>query len=164
MAAPSYDPGEQLRVTRDHATLRIHHGAAEIATIKPMLGGGAKVTADGRTWRLIETDFGWEAEGDPPATLLRRSLRSDLLTIGTNDYAVGRRAVKGLVRFEDDRTRPGLCGEILAAPRADADAHATIALATAAVVLGVDLTPDPAHAGINGDNVSAAIHYGRWMN
>ncbi len=40
-ATHSYDPGEQLRVSRDSSgTLVVHHGANAMATIKQAIGGG----------------------------------------------------------------------------------------------------------------------------
>ena len=46
-------PRRTLRVTRDDGgTLRVRHGATEIATIKDVLGGAVRIEADGRRWRL----------------------------------------------------------------------------------------------------------------
>ena len=163
MAAPSYDAGEKLRVTIDgNNTLRVHHGATEIATLKSILGGAVKLEADGRTWRLTRTDDGWTATGDPPASLAHRALRSDRLTIGAHEYGVKARSVTNVLRLRVDKSgrRPELRGEILQPPPPGADAHATIALATAALLLGADLSVSAAHSEINGDNRSAAIHYG----
>ncbi|MDQ3739708.1 MAG: hypothetical protein M3320_02985 [Actinomycetota bacterium] len=163
MAAASYDPGEQLRISRDaHATLRVEHGAHEIATIKRALGGAVRIDADGRSWRLTTDDDGWTAAGEPHATFRRRLLRSAVLTIGDDQYEISRRTVKGLLRFrkDTDGARPIVRGEILAPPPQHADQHAVIALATAAVVLGVDLTTTSVGSEVNGDNRSAAIRYG----
>ena len=166
MRPASYDRGEQLRVTRDaNGALRVHHGANEVATIKPVIGGDVKVTAGDRTWRLSQTEDGWEAAGDPPAALRRRALRSDVLIVGDTELCIGRRSVKGLLRFRSDDGGRQRCllADILGPPPPHPDAHATVALATAAVVLGTDLRPDPAHAGINGDNISAATRYGHGL-
>ena len=164
MTAPSYDAGEQLRVTVDaNGVLHVHHGAHEIAQIKSLLGDAIKVTADGRSWRLTHTDDGgWEAEGTPAASYTRRALRKDRLAVGTRDYSVGAKKVDGLLRLRVDKNgrKPALVGELLGPPPPEADAHATIALATASLVLGADLSMSAAHSAINGDNRSAAIHYG----
>jgi hypothetical protein len=158
---PSYDPGEQLRVSPDgNGVLRVRHGGTEVATIKRSLGGGVRVEADGRRWQLESTDDGWEAVGEPPASLRHRALRSDVLTIGATAYDVGRREVKGLLELRVDKSgrKPVVVGRIVG--EAGADAHATIALATAAIVLDADLGISAAHAAINGDNISAALRYG----
>jgi hypothetical protein len=57
-----------------------------------------------------------------------------------------------------DRRRPALDIEIVTPP--GGDAHATVALATAALTLGVDLSPTRAMPNFNGDNVGAALRYG----
>jgi hypothetical protein len=160
----SYDAGERLRITVDaNGALRVSHGAREIATIKSVIGGAIKVEADGRTWRLTETANGWFGAGDPSATMVRRSLRSDVLRIGDDEYKVSGRTVKGLLKLTVDKSghKPAVTGELLGSPRTDG--HATVALATAAVVLGVDLSMGAAHSTINGDNISSAVRYGVGM-
>jgi hypothetical protein len=121
-----------------------------------------KIVADERAWRIEETDDGWRAAGQPEATLTRRTLRADVLTIGADAYTVKGRTVKNLLKLELDKSgrKPVLTGEILKPPPPEADAHATIALAIAALLLGVDLSVSAAHAEINGDNIAAAVHYG----
>jgi hypothetical protein len=160
----SYDPGEQLRVSRDSSgTLVVHHGANAMATIKQAIGGGVRIEADGRSWRLKTTDEGWEAEGDPPAALRHRTLRSDVLTVGRADYAVRGQRVKGLLSFRTETAGNGrrrLVADILESPPPGTDAHALVVLATAAVVLAADLTSSSVHDGVNGDNMSAALRYG----
>ena len=145
-ATSSYDAGERIRVTRDSgAALRVSHGATEIATIKRALG-----------------DDGWRAAGDPPGLLRRRLFRSAILTVGDARYAVRGRKVKGLLRFRRTTAggRPAVEGELLATVPPDVDGHAVVALATAAVVLGVDLTTTSVGSEVNGDNIAAAARYG----
>lgn len=159
--AASYDAGEELRVTRDAAgTLLLHHGARQVATIKQVIGGAYRVDADGRSWRLKTDDGGWTAQGDPAAALRRAGLfGSDRLTVGTVEHKVGGLKVKGLLRFRKDThgTKPCLRGEILAPPRGE-DPHALIVLATAAVVLGVNLKPPEAHIPAPESQATAAYH------
>lgn len=158
----SYDAGERIRVTRDaKGTLLVHHGAMQVATIKPVIGGGYRVDADGRSWRLRTDDRGWTAEGDPPAAFRRAGLLgSDRLTVGEAEHKVAGRKVKGLLHFrrETQGTKPRLVGEIVVPPR-HADPHALVALATAAVTLGVDLKPPDAHIPAQ-ETPAASLYHG----
>ncbi|HEX8120914.1 MAG TPA: hypothetical protein VF549_06580 [Solirubrobacteraceae bacterium] len=166
MPTHSYDAGEHLRVIRDDKNvLRIHHGGSEIATLKSVIGGGVRLDAHGRTWRLTTDEAGWRATGDPPATLRHRALRGDRLTIGGHEYTVSSTSVKGpdglLLRAAKtkDARRPALTIEIVTPPPQSQDPHASVALATAALVMSVDLNPTRATPNFNGDNVSAALRY-----
>jgi len=145
----SFDPGEALRVTRDATgVLHVHHGAREIATITRTLGGGVRVAAADRAWRLAPAGKkGWRAEGDPPAELRRRRLRPKHLTLAGDRYAIGRRTVKDsegneLLRLSKDEVngKPAIRAEIVTAPP-EPDPLAVLALTTAAAVIGVDLRP-----------------------
>ncbi|HEX8084355.1 MAG TPA: hypothetical protein VF529_08695 [Solirubrobacteraceae bacterium] len=144
----SYDAGERIRVTRDaHGALVVHHGATQVATIKQALGGGYRVEADQRSWRLRTNDDGWRAEGEPPAVFIKgRLLQSDRLIVDTTTYKVAPKKIKGLLQFEKKSHggRPHLEATLKKPPDHD-DPHALIALATAAAVLGVDLRPPDAH-------------------
>ena len=159
----SYDAGERLHVTRDGpGGLLVSHGARDLARIKRTIGGGVRVDADERCWRLALAEDGWRAEGEPEGSLRRRVLRSAVLTVGDAEYGVRGRTVKGLLRFRrvTRSGRPAVEGEILSDVASGLDGHAVIALATAAVVLGVDLTTTSVGSEVNGDNISAAIRYG----
>lgn len=159
----SYDAGELIRVTRDaHGTLLVHHGAKPIATIKPALGGRYRVEADGRTWRLTTDDDGWSAEGDPPAAFIKGGLfASDRLVVGNAGYKLGRLKVKGLLHFKKatHSGKPALAAEIEKAPNHE-DPHALVALATAAVVLGVSLRPPDAHIPAQQTPTAGAFSHG----
>jgi hypothetical protein len=169
VAAHSFDAGEQLSVVRDAGgALLLRHGARHLATLKQTIGGGVRLEADGRSWRLSRTEDGWTAAGDPPATFARRRLLpGDRLTIGDTRLTVRGRTVKGphgrMLRFAaPDRSArtPAITARIGVPPPQDADATAIVALATAAVVLDADLSPAATTASLNGDNVAAAVRYG----
>ncbi len=144
----SYDAGEEIRVTRDGSLrLHVHHGAHELATMRPVLGGEVRIDAGGRTWRLTQHDGGWTAQGDPPAALATTFLGGRRLTVGNQELAVRGKKVKGLLRFTKDSNgaKPCLRGEIVKPPPPGTDPHALVVLATAAVCLGVNLDEPPPH-------------------
>jgi hypothetical protein len=161
----SYDPGERIRVTKDaKGTLRVLHGAAEVATIKRILTGGLKVEADGRAWRLEETPHGWIAtapSGTEVAELRNGVLRAPRLRVGRFEAKVSRSEVKGVLGLKMDRSRskPVLAGTIQRAIDHE-DPHALIAFAAAALVLDKDLEARQDVPSPNGDNISAALRYG----
>ena len=171
MSAParrpaSYDPGERIRVTRDaKGTLHVLHGANEIATIKWVIhGGGVKVEADGREWRLRESADGWKATGPSGAIEAELStglLRPKRLRVGDFEAKVSKTEVKGVLtlRLGKQQDKRVLQGEILATPETS-DPHALIVLAATALVLDKDLEPRQDVPSPNGDNITAALRYG----
>ncbi len=143
---PSYDPGETIRVSRDSANrLRVQHGVKEIATMRKILGGGVRIEADGREWRVTQQDDGWTAAGTPSARLTSTFLGGRRLMIGDHEFAIRGKKVKGLLRFTKETSpKPWLKGEILSAPPGD-DPHAIVILATAAIAFGTNLDEPPPH-------------------
>jgi hypothetical protein len=153
-------------VTKDSkGTLRVLHGANEVATIRSIIhGGGVKVAADGREWRLRETDNGWVATGPDGRTTAELStgpLGGRRLRVGDFEAKVSKTEVKGLLtlKLQKEQAKRVLQGEVLATPPTS-DPHAVIALAAAALTLDKDLEPRPDVPSPNGDNISAALRYG----